>query len=73
MVMNDRELGLYDKYLVTPRKVDVSGKHSECFYFVLDTVHDPFAKQALMAYAMACRDDYPQLSDDLIELVLEGR
>lgn len=69
--MDDRETGLYGKYEVK-RLGGTPGKHEDCFYFVLDTNHDRFAKQALMAYAMACREEYPQLSDDLIDIVFEG-
>lgn len=66
--MDDRELGLYGKYEVR-RLGDASGKHDACEFFVLDLKHDRFAKHALMSYALACRDEYPVLSDDLLLLL----
>jgi hypothetical protein len=68
--MSDKELGVYDKYVVA-RKGDESGKHDDCFYFVLDTTHDRFAKYALMMYAIACREEYPRLSCDLLDMVFK--
>lgn len=67
--MDDTERGLYRKYQV--HRTDGSIKHDGCSYFVLDVSHDPFAKDALRAYALACRKDYPQLADDL-EAALEA-
>lgn len=57
------ERGLYRKYQV--QRTDGSVKHLDCAYFVLDISHDPFAKDALRAYAQTCRHSYPQLADDL--------
>lgn len=68
--MSDQDRGLYSKYKVE-RIGDETGKHDGCWYFVLDPIHDKFASHALMAYAMACRDEYPVLSQDLIDLVLD--
>lgn len=72
--MDNDERGVYRKYRV--ERVDGSsapgGKHSECSYFVLDLKHDPFAKDALRAYAAACRLDFPQLAEDLFELADEA-
>lgn len=67
--MSDQDRGLYGKYKVE-RLNDETGKHDQCWFFVLDPIHDKFANQALMAYAMACREEYPQLAGDLIDLVL---
>lgn len=64
----DEQRGIYEKFRVQ-RLDDSTGKHDECFYFVLDTDHDPFAKYALVAYALACRETHPTLSDDLLKLV----
>jgi len=64
--MSDKERGLYGKYEVK-RLNDDKGKHDDCGYFVLDPIHDRFAIHALMAYATACREEYPQLADDLYE------
>jgi len=69
----DTVRGLYTKYLV--ERVDGSsmpgGKHHKCFYYVLDTDHDPFAIPALQAYANACRDKYPKLAADLDALITQ--
>ena len=60
--------GLFHKFNVT--RTDGSdqpgGKHHGCAYFVLDVDHDPHAKAALQAYAVACAQSHPQLSADLI-------
>lgn len=65
--MADKERGIYRKFNVT--RTDGSsgpgGKHEECSYFVLDIDHDKFAIAALRAYSAACRDEYPQLSEEL--------
>ena len=66
--MTDKERGLYRKYRVS-RLDDVMGKHNDCFYFVLDTNHDPFAIPALKAYAHACREEYPVLAQDIDDLL----
>lgn len=62
--MTDKERGLYRKYDVS-RIDDPQKKHSNCSFFVLDLDHDPFAAIALRAYAVACRDEYPLLANDL--------
>jgi hypothetical protein len=60
----DDERGLYRKYHV--RKLnDREGKHDNCFFFVLDMTHDPFAIPAARAYADACREQYPLLAQEL--------
>lgn len=59
----DRRKGLYGKYFI--QRHDPERKHENCFYFVLDTDHDPFALPALRAYVLACREKYPQLASDL--------
>lgn len=41
------------------------GKHEGCEYFVLDVTHDPYAKDALVAYSKACAVSHPTLSDDI--------
>lgn len=40
-------------------------KHLHCDYYVLDLVHDKFAKAALSAYADACEQEYPLLARDI--------
>lgn len=66
--MSDEERGLYQKYEVQ-RLNDATGKHDYCSYFVLDPGHDSFAKYALLAYSIACREKYPALADDLLDMV----
>lgn len=61
------EQGLFRKFDVA--RVDGSdapgGKHHGCEYFVLDVTHDQHAKAALQAYAVACEQTHPELSNDL--------
>lgn len=59
----DKGKGLYRKYEVT--RDDPTGKHSNCFYFVLDVDHDQFAIPALEVYADACKEQFPELAADL--------
>lgn len=69
--MDDKTRGLYNKFTVT-RTDGTSArgqKHDGCQYLVLDVTHDPFAKAALEAYADACAEDYPLLSEDVRRLV----
>ena len=74
--MDDRERGLYGKYNVA--RSDGSGgpggKHENCYYYVLDLDHDPFALPALEAYANACeKDGYVELAADLRQEVRARR
>jgi len=68
---DDRRLGLYKKYKV--ERLDGSSeegrKHEKCDYFILDLVHDDFAKAALLAYASACELEYPTLAQSLRQRV----
>lgn len=66
--MTDTDKGLYNKYDVR-RLNDDACKHDNCEFFVLDLEHDKYAKHALVAYSVACRDEYPVLADDLLALV----
>jgi hypothetical protein len=65
--VDDRRRGLYDKFSVL--RIDGSsgprGKHNNCDYFVLDLVHDRYARDAILAYAQACVGEYPALAEDL--------
>jgi len=67
--MGDKTRGLYGKFDIkrTDGKSEPGQKHDGCDYFVLDLTHDPFAFQALMAYAVACDKEYPLLAADLRE------
>lgn len=42
-----------------------SGRHRDCWKFVLDVDHDPYAVQGLLAYADACEAEDPGLAYDL--------
>ncbi len=59
--------GLYRKFTVTRTDgaSEPGQKHDGCDYFVLDLTHDPFAPEAIRAYAAACRLVYPLLAADL--------
>lgn len=63
----ESERGIYRKYSVT-RLRDRTGKHKNCWYFVLDPRHDPHARAALKAYAASCREEYGVLADELEEV-----
>ncbi len=65
---DDKDLGLYSKYIIKrlDGSSDPGGKHEDCNYFVLDFKHDEYAKEAIKAYAKACKNEYPQLSKDLL-------
>lgn len=69
--MGNKNKGIYNKFRVT--RVDgrdIEGqKHFGCFYFVLDTVHDPHAIPALKAYAKSCENEYPLLAKDVREVI----
>jgi hypothetical protein len=69
--MTDHKRGLYNKYVVkrTDGSSEPGRKHSNCNYFILDLDHDEFARPALIAYAKACIDAYPELYADLIRVI----
>ena len=62
--------GLTNKYTVYRRdnRDQQGGKHHNCRYFVLDVSHDPFAIPAILAYAEACKEKKPVLSENLLEM-----
>ena len=62
---DDRERGLYGKYLVIKRAGDQVIWKS----FVLRYDQDPFALPALAAYADACAARYPKLAADIRGIV----
>ena len=70
--MGDPTRGLFDKFIVS--RVDGTSepgaKHDGCRYFVLDLTHDKFSDAAILAYADACRDEYPLLARDLYQSAL---
>lgn len=74
-MQGDKQRGIYGKYYV--QRVDENGQpkagHENRQYYVLDIFNDPFAVDALQAYANACHDEYPALANDLRMLALEAR
>lgn len=70
--MNNSQ-GLYNKFIV--ERVDgrdrEGGDKADARYFVLDYINDSYAKHALVAYAEACQDEYPDLAKDLMKIAHE--
>lgn len=61
----ERDAGVLDKYRVR-RNDDPTGKHDDCWFFVLDIQHDPLARIALAAYKdAASKAGYATLAADL--------
>ena len=60
----DKAFGLRQKYVVT-RIGGTPHKHDDCDYFVLDWNHDRYARVAALAYADACKAEFPALAADL--------
>lgn len=59
---------VYQKYYVD-RVSDPTGKHDDCWYFVLDLKHDPNAAETLTFYADSIRESKPGLAADIDEMV----
>lgn len=72
--MDRTKQGIIDKFRVFRTDgTDAPGcKHDGCWYWVLDLTHDEFAGEAILAYADACKDKYPQLADELRRRVVEA-
>ena len=70
---DDKERGVYKKFIVERTDGDPKDKHIDCFYFVLDMDHDPFALPALDAYADACQSTHPGLAADVRKMVADKR
>ena len=65
--VDEKQTGIIGKYRVE-RVSDPEGKHSDCWYFVLDPQHDPIAREALLTYATEARDHgYQALHDDILD------
>jgi hypothetical protein len=73
--MGDKSRGVYEKFRIerTDGSSALGQKHHGCWYFVLDTYHDPHAIPALRAYADSCRVEYPLLAEDLDRLFGEAK
>lgn len=67
----DKHRALYRKFHVT--RHDPTGKHVNCYYFVLDVDHDEFSIPALEAYAKACAEKFPKLAADLQGVIAVAR
>lgn len=67
-VPDDKKRGVYKKWAMK-RLNDPDGKHDDCFIFVLDIDHDPFAVPALNAYIDACEHEYGPLAFDLTNVL----
>ena len=69
--MDDRRNKLQQKYYV--ERIDgrdlSGGDRVDSKYFVLDYIHDPYSIAALEAYAFACNEDFPNLSEEIRALV----
>lgn len=65
---DDKKRGVYKRYEVK-RLNDLDGKHDDCFLFVLDIDHDPFAVPALNSYIDACEHDYELLAHSLTHVL----
>lgn len=63
--MPEKNRGYYDKYTVTRND---TGETVAGPTFTLVVTRDPFAYDALRAYADACEDDNPTLAEELREL-----
>ena len=73
--MPDVNRGVYKKFRVerTDGQSAPGEKHHDCEYFVLDTIHDPYARAALLAYAFACEERYPMLAADARRMASKER
>lgn len=67
--------GLFGKYSVrrTDGRDDAGGDREDARYFVLDYVHDPYARVALGCYAAAVAEEHPELSGDLLRALSESQ
>ena len=59
--------GLYGKYVI--EKADGSPVDPRAVYFTLRLDTDRFAREAVRAYSVACREGRPELARDLEELL----
>lgn len=66
--MSDKR-GLHGKFIIARRdnKHLLGQKHHGCDYFVLDLTHDQHGIQVVRYYATLCREDRPQLSQEIFE------
>lgn len=70
--IDQHQVGLYNKFIVTRADGDPTSKHANDEYFVLNLTTDKHAIPALAAYAEACAAEYPKLADDLRAKVAEN-
>lgn len=62
--------GLYSKYRVQKKAADDFWVSVEEPVFVLEYRKDRHAARAVVAYAESCREENPQLCQELLELVI---
>lgn len=66
-------MAIYHKFHVFRVDPEAQVRHRDCFHWVLDVDHDPYALAALRAYAVACEEEDPELSRELITMVNDHR
>lgn len=69
--MVNTELGLFHKFEV--KRTDGRQNREGARFFVLNYAHDLYARDALQAYADACRTTHPKLATDLDHELFEVR
>jgi len=69
--VEDKRNRLQQKYYVyrIDERDRAGGDRCDSKYFVLDYIHDPYSIPALEAYALACHEDLPNLSQELRTLI----
>ncbi len=67
--MSDK--GLYPKYFVK-KLVDPENKHDNCFFLVIDLVHDRNAARVAEAYADLIEGENPEFARDLRDWMREN-
>ena len=70
-MMSKKDRGYYGKYWVNRvDQQDLEGrKHHNCRLFVLDLTHDKHAIPAIKAYVESCKNEYPLLASDLLQII----
>jgi len=62
--MGDQEpKGIYGKYVI--QKADGSPTDPKAVYFTLRLDTDPFARKAMVTYALVCEYEQPELAQDI--------
>ena len=69
MVQKDEPKGIFGKYRI--EKEDGSPVDPEAIYFTLRLDTDKHARAAVRAYIESCREERPELAEDLVRLLRE--